>query len=161
MSFKPKDKTILFEPGNWYRLTIIKTVSIPHDQDYYVLKDDSGQNYLIPATYYKHYGLYPGKRIMCHLDRINCLGRLFFEPEHPYYQHGKNYYFRFKRCKTNESGYGKLIAIVADRFSREYETIPFHGKIADPPPDEILCKVTRIKKAQLYLQVADPEILKP
>ncbi len=143
------------KPGNWYCFTIIKTVTIPDDQEYFLMRHGHGYNHLIPAGYYTHYGLYPGKRIRCHLDRINCLGRLFFEPENPFYSPGKIYPFRFVSLeKFNSPDMGEThTATVRDHFGMKWQTFPFRMKLPRKLPEIINCEVTRIKKGRLYLKV--------
>ncbi len=151
------DKTIRLKPGNWYYFTIIKIVTIPHDQDYFLMRDEHGYNHLVPSVYYSNYNLYPGKGVWCRLDRINCLGRLFFEPEHPFYKQGRTYQFTLLSVERvqPQNGGEAWTAIVSDIFGQKWQTMPFKGAMPGEQPPKINCLVKRIKKAHLYLEVKE------
>jgi len=80
-------KVILSE-GDWFPFRITKFVQLQDNSWYYVLQDINGLKHFMPAGYYKDYGFSIGIQIKCKIDRINCTGRIFLEPEHPYYQEG-------------------------------------------------------------------------
>lgn len=151
------DKTVRLEPGNWYYFTIIKIVTIPYDQDYFMMRDEYGYKHLVPSVYYSHYELYPGKGVWCRLDRINCLGRLFFEPEHPVYKQGRTYRFTLLSIERvrQENGEETWSAVVSDIFGLKWRTIPFKAVLPLKYSGKISCLVKRIKKAQLSLEVKD------
>lgn len=152
---KTLDKTTRLKPGNWYYFTIIKVVTIPHDQDYFQIRDEYGYNYLVPSVYYSHYGLCPGKGVWFRLDRINCLGRLFFEPEHPVYKQGSTYQFNLLSIERVQTGNRDeaWFAVVSDAYGQEWRTVPFKTLLPLKSSGKISCLVKRIKKARLYLEV--------
>jgi hypothetical protein len=162
MKTRYQDKTFLLGAGLKYDLNIQKIIDIPGDQAYYVGVDPNGLKHLVPETYYRHYGIRTGDTVRCRLDRINCLGRFFFEPENPFYQDEGTYVFTLKAfnilpCNNDLT---KVTASVMDRFGLEWVSLPFEMRIS--PPGEIssiLCRVKSLKKAKMYLQVADPRII--
>jgi hypothetical protein len=157
-----KDKTLLLKAGREYKLKIIRIINIPGDRNYFMGKDVNGLKHLIPATYYKDYGIRAGDTVKCRLDRINCLGRFFFEPEHPVYKPGKTYEFGlagFREYPGYDTGF--YTATVIDIFGRKWETLKF--KSASPPPVNItslLCHTAAFKKGKLFLRVDDPLVIK-
>ena len=48
---------------------------------------------LMTLKFYKHYGIEPGNKINCRIDKINCTGKIFLEPEHPNLINGNRYDF--------------------------------------------------------------------
>jgi hypothetical protein len=84
---------ITLSEGNWFPFKIHNLVQLQDDEWYYVLRDINGLKHFMPAVYYESYGFKPGDKIRCKIDRINCTGRIYLEPEHPYYKEGKIYNF--------------------------------------------------------------------
>lgn len=97
-----------FTEGEWVHFSIVKSLHIPGDDEYFVLESKAGNRLLIPTQYYSDYNLLPGSVVKCRVDKINCSGRIFLEPEHPFYKPGKEYTFKLKG-ETN-------------RLSRKYRT---------------------------------------
>lgn len=157
-----KDKTLLIEPGNKYDLKIIKLINIGDDQEFYVGRDKNGLKHLIQVNYYSNYGIRAGDNIKCHLDKINCLGRFFFEPEHPVYKSGESYHFKLISFNNTHHDKNIFIARVRDVFGKEHDTKKFKMERECPEQkiSSVLCIVTSIKKAILSLKVVDPRIIK-
>ncbi len=77
-----------FEEGKDYTFIIRSIISLP-DDDYYMIEYTDGRKFLMRKKFYSDvYALAPGKEITCRLDKINCNGKLFFEPHHPFYSPG-------------------------------------------------------------------------
>ncbi len=149
----PKQKEQLLE-GRKYPFTVIKTIRMPGDnQEYVVLTDPFDIRHLLPANPYQHHNLQPGKKILCHIDRINCDGKIFIEPEHPCYTVGETYGFEFVRYekRINTIGESEDVAIVKDAFGNEL-VAPM-----DKPDKELKkkmtlpCRVKAIKKGVAHL----------
>jgi hypothetical protein len=158
------DKTLLLEAGAEYDLEIIRTIRIPCDQEYFIATDVNGMRHLIPVVYYTHYRIKPGNRVRCRLDRINCLGRFYFEPEHPFYRVGLSYKFEVVDIKS----YGTArhpdyyIASVKDVFGIRLDTEKFRPGPNVQPESSIstlICNVKKIKKARPVLEVSDPNLI--
>ncbi|MFW5700620.1 MAG: hypothetical protein ACOCWM_02935 [Cyclobacteriaceae bacterium] len=157
-----KDKTLLIEPGNKYDLKIIKLINVADDQEFYVGRDKNGLKHLIPVKYYIQYGIRAGDSIKCHLDKINCLGRFFFEPEHPVYKRCESYHFKLIEFNNFHHDEKFFTARVRDVFGKEHDTKKFKMKNECPALkiSSVLCLVTSIKKARLSLKVIDSGIIK-
>ncbi len=151
----PKQKKQLIE-GRYYHFTVIKTMLMQgDDQEYIVLEDPFHNRHMLPADQYKNYNLDPGKRIRCHIDRINCDGKIFIEPEHPFYKAGKTYNFEFVRKETriNQIGESEEVAIVKDLMGKELVApIDEPGKLLKKPLN-IPCKVIAVRKGKAHLSL--------
>ena len=157
-----KDKTLLLEAGNYYQLKITGIIDIPGCEAWFIGKDDNGLRHLIPVSFYAGYGIKPESSIECRLDKINCQGRFFFEPRHPFYSEGRSYSFdliEIERCTISGE---KFTARVKDMLGKELVTQCFS---ADEPLsgnlERIKCRVERIKKATPFLKVTDNRLLDP
>jgi len=84
---------IILTEGEWFPFRIHKFVQLQDEEWYYILEDINGLRHFISAEYYKKYGFHPGDRINCKIDKINCTGRIFLEPRHPFYNEGETYLF--------------------------------------------------------------------
>ncbi len=154
------DKTLLLEAGNTYLLEITGMIEMSYSESWFVGMDENGLKHLIPASVYACYGINPGSRIMCRLDKINCQGRFFFEPKHPEYSEGKSYGFELVKIVKCSGLCSKYAAVVKDVFGNEILTRCFDA--SGPLPhnlDTIECYVHRIKKAVPYLQVTDKRLI--
>ena len=138
---------------------ILKLAKAPDGEEMFILEDQLGKMTTLSAKYYLHYDLKIGEQINCRIDKINCAGMIFYEPEHPYYKIGENYFFKFlgfasrtrkKSCETIS------VIIVEDIYKNECTLLSEALKNkTDPIPEFLKCKVIRIKKAKLFLEFAD------
>lgn len=143
--------------GAVYPFRIIKTVSLGPEDDYYVLEDPNGYKILLTKSYYEGYGFRTGETIDCRVDKINCNGKVFLEPMHPFYREGEAYFFDFV-CKDklkNILNKEEHFFIVRDRLGKDWKVRIHDKKVWDNPPKQIKCLLVRIKKGQLFLQAAD------
>lgn len=123
----------------------------------YILKDPFGYKHLLPASYYRHYGIGNGDVLNCRVDKINCDGNVFIEPEHPVYKEGNIYDFEFVRFVNilNEYGDKDLVAEVKDINNQIFHVLLKLGSVSVlNPPEKIKCRIEKIKKGRLYL--SDP-----
>jgi hypothetical protein len=155
------DKTLLLETGKIYDLEIVRIIKIPGSGRFFLGRDANGLKHIIPVDYYHDYGINRGDTIKCRLDRINCLGRFFFEPDHPVYERGKTYSFKLISFTVNYRN-GEILdcrALVRDVFGREWSTNDF--RIRPPLPADMTslsCLVYSFKKARLFLQINDKRL---
>jgi len=88
-----KEPNILTE-GESYLFLIHNKVILPaEDQEAFILIGPNNKKHLMNASYYTLYHFSIGQTIKCTVDKINCSGQIFLEPEHPYYQSGEVYNF--------------------------------------------------------------------
>ena len=142
-------KKLLIE-HEWYPFRIHKEVEFPDDGEYFVLTDPYGYKHLLRKEFYLHYHFEIGSTIQCRIDKINCSGKIYLEPEHPLYTEGKSYDFEVVERKniTNLFGEKEEILVVKDLY----------GNLLNIPTDEInpdnnsiSCIVDQIKKGTLYI----------
>lgn len=139
--------------GEWHEFTVGNTLEIPGSEPQLVLIAANGVRYLIPARPYANYAFEPGASIRCKIDKINCSGRIFLEPEHPYYKENSTYNFRFLKKETrrnllDEKEYGWLLL---DIYNSEVFLKIQPEYFSDNPDDKVECRVVRIKKGKLIL----------
>ncbi|MBI9068758.1 MAG: hypothetical protein JEZ09_15795 [Salinivirgaceae bacterium] len=149
--------------GKTYSFTISKIIELPSDiQKHYVIVDKNNCKFTIPFKNYGHYNFKVGAKINIKLDHINCSGRIFFEPEHPYYKENESYTFEYIRKKEiiNYLGILEEIIVVKDKLGKE-QWIRFAFGLAIQ--QKIFAWVEKIKKGKLYLLpiTEKHEILQP
>ncbi len=142
--------------GEWYEFTVGNHLELPGQKAQIILTGPGGVRYLIPAEPYVSYGLVPGSGIRCKVDKINCSGRIFLEPEHPFYHENKTYTFYFKRkeSRVNVLSYREYFWVLRDNVNNEIDLRVepvFYGR---QPSEKLECRVARIKKGKLALQHA-------
>ncbi|HHN48299.1 MAG TPA: hypothetical protein ENN08_05115 [Bacteroidales bacterium] len=86
-----------FTEGEWHPFKILKMIEIPDDECYFMMESRQGNRMLMPAKYYANYGIEPKSTVLCRIDKINCSGRIFLEPAHPYYATGELYDFKLTK----------------------------------------------------------------
>ncbi len=149
--------------GCWYRFRILKVVSLGQDDDWFVMQDPNGYKILVPQRFYDDYGFKAGETISCRVDKINCNGRMFLEPEHPHYKEGETYDFELesKGRRKNIIHQDERFFMVRDVFRNTWKVRTYDTALWDHPPAHIPCKVKRIKKGRLFLVVAGEEVKHP
>jgi hypothetical protein len=83
-----------FTEGEWHYFEVQKLMQITGEEKYYLLESAQGNRMLMMAEYYDSYGILPGTSIQCIVDKINCSGKMYLEPAHPYYKAGESYLFK-------------------------------------------------------------------
>ncbi len=91
---------MILTEGNRYDFRIIRSVILPDETRNWLLTHDGEDRYLLPQAYYQDYGIAEGMVIRCKVDKINCTGKIFLEPEHPVYKEGEVYTFTFIRSEV-------------------------------------------------------------
>ncbi|MCD6113647.1 MAG: hypothetical protein J7J86_10350 [Bacteroidales bacterium] len=145
------------EEGKKYNFKVINKILFPDDNEYFVLQDPFGIKQLLKTKYYKNYNIKINSNIVCKVDKINCTGKIFLEPEHPYYKTGKVYDFDFVKFinKKNNSGNNENIAIVKDIYNNEINLILNSSIKPIHKPEAIKCRIERIKKGKIFLSPID------
>ncbi|MGE0088391.1 MAG: hypothetical protein AB7S50_02825 [Bacteroidales bacterium] len=149
-----------FTEGDFYQFKIIDYTEIPDTNDsFFILKNQWGGKHLLKAFPFKHYNLTVGIDITCRIDKINCSGKIFLEPENPFYKPGEIYDFDVIRFSTHTNSVGEKesIIIVKDRFGHENSCSMPENLNPEDIGERIKCKVVRIKKGQLFLIHSETE----
>jgi hypothetical protein len=143
---------MLFE-GKKYRFTIQRIIEMPPDGEvHFVLENEEGLKFLLLEKYYAHYGLQAGDTIICKVDKVNCTGRIYLEPDHPFCNPGDVVDFQRLACidLVNSFGEKEMLLILKDPWGQDATlNITLHPELAKP--DRIECRVERIKKGQLLI----------
>lgn len=142
--------------GAKYKFEIIDEIDFFSEDKYYVLSDPYKRKHLLKSDLYKKYNFNKGEFINCNVDKINCQGRVYIEPEHPIYKVGKYYNFRFIRKDKirNKRGDLKNVLVFKDELGNEaYSFVYDVDFFNDFSETEINAKVVMIKKARVYIEV--------
>jgi hypothetical protein len=153
--YKSKEKRNLI-PGENHSFHVLKCILLPDGYEYFILMDNYGEKHLLPAIYYKDYPILIHSDYTCHVDKINCQGRIFLEPEHPYYKTGKIYNFKFLELMsltTKKGGEKQYFKMLGENGGNAY--LIKKNSIDFDPDNWIKCKIAGIKKAKVFLELMD------
>lgn len=137
---------IKLNEGNFYTFLVTGRIILPDNTEQFVLVDPNGIRHLIDAEPYDRYSLLRRKEISCRVDKINCSGKIYLEPEHPVCKIGEIYPFEFAGYKKEKNR-----AVFKDPLgyytSVPYDTVPntLH------PGENLDCTVLRIKRGRVYI----------
>jgi len=134
------------QKGQKIKLKLIRESVFPDNREYYLLVDEHQQRFLLPAEYYRSYGLKPGTRIDAVVDHVNCNGRIFLEPEHPRFKTGSMARFGIKVLFSSPGGF--MPSIVTDVDGLEYSIVFPPG--SPPPGSAVLLNIKSISKGMVY-----------
>jgi hypothetical protein len=119
-----KDGKIKLEEGLILEFMVQNKVKLQDDLDYYVLEDPNGTRHFIEAGLYSRYNIKTGEQIHCRIDKINCTGRVFLEPLHPYYKEGRLYDFLLLSHQRKD---GKNHLVIEDIYHNKIEMLVSGG----------------------------------
>lgn len=141
----------IFSEGEWFPFKIHNLVQLQDDAWYYVLQDINGLKHFMSAEYYESYGLIIGTEITCKIDRINCTGRIFLEPKHPYYKEGEIYYFKVISFSNSDADK----ALIVQDISENSIAVPVYNNanLEVNLENMVSCVVKRIKKGLPILEL--------
>lgn len=143
----------MIQEGDVLLVEIQKTINTGPGEDFYMLQTLEGERYLLDAKPYIKYDLKIGTTIEVVVDRINCSGKVFLEPRHPFYSIGNHYPFRIIGESLNERNTGRSL-FVADCFGNEI-MVDVDEPFADDliQNNEIKLEVIAIHKGIPILQI--------
>lgn len=120
-----------------------------------VMEDPFGIRHMVPFVYYKNYHIEPGMEVVCRVDHVNCTGRIFLEPEHPFYIPGETGQFHVRSVALNENNESDLIGItVSDVFGNEIRCeIDLWNNGNIKPGDTIELRIQGVKKGRPILNI--------
>ena len=125
------------------------------DEINFILVGPDQKKHLLGEQDYTLYNLKVGQTITCTVDKINCSGKIFLEPDHPYYKIGERYDFLVLRISEQETfmGASQLIAWVRDLHGLEWPCPVDRIEGIEPGYSHLACRVDRIRKAELQLSL--------
>jgi len=142
--------------GSWHDFKILKKVSLnSNEESFFIMQDPLGYKVMMPAGYYQRYGFKTGQLIRCRVDRINCNGRMFLEPQHPFYNEGESYEFAIKGKgkQQNLTGETESFLYVEDLLGYEWKVRCISSTSNYENQGRIKCRLERIKKGKLFLRM--------
>jgi hypothetical protein len=141
-----------FTEGEWHYFRVQKILEIPGEELYFLLESSKGNRMLMPFMLYKNYGIEPGNKIRCRIDKINCSGKIFLEPEHPSLSNGNRYDFTILGKKQSTDRKGRTQTYYSLKLP---EGMQAHAMLDDnislPIPLHIKATLIRIRKGILIL----------
>ncbi len=153
---KGRNRLKILEEGKEYDFRIGKLVKLSDNENYFILIDPFNNKRLMFDRIFVRYGMKTGDVIKCKVDKINCNGKIYLEPRHPYYRTGQKYEFEFIAIEEveNSKKVKEKVLCVDDTFKSK-------AVILDTDPvlyenflkGKIIAKVENIKKARLYLGI--------
>jgi len=151
---------IEYKEGSNIKFLIKKHIELSENEKYFVLEDKNGRKHLLKSDLYKKYNLKIGDNISCKIDHINCAGKIFLEPKHPFYNEGEIYSFKIHKIEIIKNRLGKDVILLSftDKLNNIATCKIENKKISDFKINEqINCRVELIKKGQLYLSFINPD----
>lgn len=139
--------------GNSYPFKITGTLVLPDGSESFILTDPNKVRHILNSQYYKGYSLKNNQEITCRIDKINCTGKIYIEPEHPHYKLGERYNFRFYTYLdvTNASGEINKIAIFTDILGNPVKISADEIQSPLMNGDIVGCIVTGIRKGKVFI----------
>jgi hypothetical protein len=145
------DNFVKIKEGKIYPFQINGITALPDGSEYLVLSDPNRVKHLLERSPYLHYPFEVGQSINCRIDKINCNGKIYIEPLHPFYRIGKSYDFPLIRIERGKNGKGKDLAVFEDVFCNEIKLSLNHFTNSLQAGQVVKLKVSRIKKGLIYL----------
>jgi len=139
--------------GVVYPFRMIKTTSLSEGDHYLVLESPTLSRHLLDLNLYPALRFKKEEFIRCRIDKINCSGKLFLEPENPDYMEGNDYPFIYDHNEeiTNSLGVKQIIAVLRGK-NGEKAVMPLDGENFHFKMEEIISgHLIRIKKGILIL----------
>ncbi len=145
--------------GKTYQFKVIKKIAIADEDEKWILEDPFGYRLMIDTNFYQNYNIHAQTQIDCIVDKINCSGKLFLEPIHPYYKKMEVYQFEVVEQKIEKNIWGKPINVVImkDIYNQMIECYINHQFI--DLPLTLSCKIIQIKKGKPILIPVDNNYL--
>jgi len=149
--YKYKENRTL-KTGEVYKFLIIKKLKFPGGIDYFVMQDPYGDKHLLTARHYDHYNIQIQQYYNCRVDKVNCQGRLFFEPIHPFFKVGNSYLFSFKKVVVLVSKNKSLTQFFLMKNENGEDAYLLFDELARPQKGKFeWYKVVKIKKAKIFI----------
>ncbi len=156
MEFRPvKIQNSLLTEGQYYPFKLLGKIEFGRGESFFVLLDPLGYKMLMPAGFYENYGFEEGQEIICRVDKINCNGRMYLEPQNPWYKEGEVYDFEVVSYghRKNIAGNHEWYFVVRDKSGKYWRVKRPFSNTKPEFPERVSCRIERIKKGHLYLQL--------
>lgn len=141
------------EEGAEFFFTVEKIINLA-GTEYFILLAEFDKKYLMPTKNYEEYNFKIGNKIKCKIDRINCNGKVYLEPECPLYKVGDTDIFTLtdKEERETHKTLDKYMVIKAISKTTKNAIVVDMEKFQQYSQGEKwLCKIQKIKKGEMYL----------
>jgi hypothetical protein len=142
--------------GETYPFQFIRIIPLSDNMNYMLMEDPFGIRHLVPYEYYSQYGLQTGTTVNCRIDKINCTGRVFLEPEHPFYKTGSTFDFKIVRFQEADKANTLPVYIVKDAFGNEILVESGSVLLNIRETGQLCCFIEGFKKGKPVLKLAIP-----
>jgi hypothetical protein len=139
--------------GQEYKFLVERELTLPDNSRHFMLKGPDSKKYLLPYKRYSHYQIPIGTEVKCRIDKINCKGEVFLEPQNPWYREGKSYYFIVDGIaeRMDNSGINHKVIIVLDKSGNKISIRYDDTKVCPVKGSRLNLKVERITKGKIHL----------
>lgn len=139
------------EEGKSYSFTNVKSIVLPGGEVNMILEGPDGKKYLLPVERYGEYNLGAKPEITCKVDKINCSGKVFLEPEHPYYREGESYFFMLAGGPVADKCSGEDNHVEVSDFKGSVFSVPASLLKGNFSADgRVRLRVERISKGKIF-----------
>lgn len=147
-----KISNILIE-GEEYDFKVLKIITLYDGNNYFVIEGPNLNKYLLNSSLYKNYNININDVIKCKVDKINCSGRTFLEPKHPFLNEGEIYNFEVIAIEEliTEEDDNEQTLILKDERNFEYIAFLDEKVSLKELSKNIKARVKKISKARLFI----------
>ncbi len=139
--------------GSRYNFIVDKKIEF-EGNEFWVLSGPGKKRYLLNCMDYSCYSITTGQTLNCRIDKINCKGEVFLEPEHPSYREGSVYEFTVESVepRINKSGEKKDVVILAGNNIARV-VVPAENFVTLIPAidSKVLLRVDKIVKGNIII----------
>ncbi len=144
------------EINRYYPFLFVKTTDMPDGIEYYIIEDIFGNRHLMEKAPYEQYGFILGEKAEIRIDKINCKGKVFFEPKHPRHSLGSTVEVAFIKHSSEFDKFQEEIPVlmVKDPDGNIASVKPTNDNQLKPDfkPEFLKCEVHKISKGRLILR---------
>lgn len=141
--------------GADYSFVLRKLVQLEDEPAFWLLRSPEGINYTLEAAMYEHYNFVAETEIICRVDKINCSGKVFLEPQHPIYREKQLYPF-IVRNRISEIE-NEITIEVEDVLGKNIRAIVHHSTLDHAMDGKVVLQVNLLRKGLPILN--DPAIV--
>ena len=151
-----KNSSNILVEGKSYNFKVLKIITLYDGNDYFVIEAINNNKYLLNCSLYKNYDININDIIECRVDKINCSGRTFLEPKHPYLFEEKVFEFEILRIEELLGDDKKEQSlIIQDNKNKQYNAVLDYIVNPKELSKFIKARIKKISKARIYLDIID------
>lgn len=147
------EKKFRLKEGEIYDFKVIRHVLMPpDDEEHIIVEDEFAFRFLLKKKHYPDTEFIDGTTITCRIDKVGCNGKIYLEPENPYYKLDEFYDFEFSGFTDilNSEGITEKMIILKDKNLRDI-ILRYDENLCNIENNKVRCRVERIKKSKLMV----------